>query len=122
MKFTSQKPQKQRKRQAERSAKAKARALSAHLDEKLAGEFKRRNIPLRRNDEVEVVRGDHSGKRGKITRVDYESNRVFIEKIVRKKSDGAEIPVGIAASNVLVREVDRSDKRRVLAHTTNRKG
>ena len=70
---------------------------------------------MRKNDEVVVVRGEHTGKRGKIIGVRYPTGRILIEKIVRKKSDGTEIPVAIDASNVQVVELDRTDKRRTLA-------
>ena len=58
------------------------------------------------------MNGKNKGKSGKITEVDYKNGTVFIEKLVRKKANGEEIPLPMQASNLLVTDVDKSDAKR----------
>ena len=61
------------------------------------------------------MRGGRRGSEGKVTAVDYRKGLVFIDKLVRKKVDGSEIPLPVRPSNLLVTEIDRSDAKRLKA-------
>ncbi|HNV01307.1 MAG TPA: 50S ribosomal protein L24 [archaeon] len=91
----------------------KAKALAAHLSEKLSAELKTRSLPVRKKDIVKIVRGEFKGKDGKVIRVDPENHKIFIEKIVRKKSNGTEFEVAIDPSKVILMDLDKSDKKRI---------
>ncbi len=117
----SKKPGKQRQFQRNRPRRQKAKALAARLAEKLATEFARRNVPVRKGDDVLVFRGPHKGKKGKIMRVDYDRPGVTIEKIVRKKSDGTEVPVWFDTSKLVVLDVHRTDAKRTLSMSGNKR-
>jgi len=78
-------------------------------------------VPLKKGDTVKVMRGSFAGKEGAITDVERASGRVFIEKIVRKKSDGSEVRVGIDASNLLVTGMERTDRKRLKERTKGKK-
>ncbi len=108
----SSKPKKQRKFYHSKPLHMKQSGLSAQLDKKLRKEIGTKSIPLRKGDTVKVVTGAKKGNTGKITAVNYRKRIVFIEKIIRKKANGEEIPLPINASNLLLVEVDRSDSRR----------
>ncbi|MDD3159691.1 MAG: 50S ribosomal protein L24 [Candidatus ainarchaeum sp.] len=110
--MVSKKPKKQRKSLITMPLHMKAKKMSAHLDEKLQKELKKRSIKLRKNDKVKVLRGQFKGKEGKILSIDKSVFKVTIEKIVRKKSNGTEFNVLIAPSNLLVIDVDKTDKKR----------
>ncbi len=109
----SKKPKKQRKAHYEKGMHKMKENVSVHLDKKLANEIGCKSLPVRKNDTVQIMRGDNKGKKGKVTRVDYERGFVFIEKIVRKKADGTEIAVPFRACNLLLIALDKSDQRRV---------
>ncbi len=81
---TSYKPKKMRKRAFTASKHKKQKSFAAHLSEKLSTELKTRSMPVRKNDIVKVVRGEFKGREGKIIKVDIESHKVYIEKVVRK--------------------------------------
>ncbi|MEK6959350.1 MAG: 50S ribosomal protein L24 [archaeon] len=91
----------------------KSKAIASHLDEKLAKETGKRSLPIRKNDVVKVMRGGFRGKEGKVTLVDRVSGKITVEKVMRKKSDGAEIPAQIDASNVMIIDLDRTDRKRL---------
>lgn len=108
----SSKPKKQRRFHYEKPMHKKQSGLSGHLDKKLREQLKARSIALRKGDSVKVMNGKNKGKSGKITEVDYKKGTVFIEKLVRKKANGEEIPLPMQASNLLVTDVDKSDAKR----------
>ncbi len=109
----SSKPSKQRRAFYETPLHRQNSNVSAHLSKELRKEIGKRSISLRKGDRVKIACGSHKGVEGKITRVEKASSRIFIEKLVRKKSDGTEILVPVHSSNLLVTEIDRNDDRRL---------
>ena len=108
----SKKPNKSRKAFYTMPKHKAVKAIASHLDEKLSKEFSKRSISVRKGDTVKVLRGTHKGKEGKIFSVETKSGRIFIEKIILKKSNGKEKPVPIQPSNVIVVDLDRTDRKR----------
>jgi ribosomal protein uL24 len=109
----SSKPKKTRKMHLTEKKHKVSKMIAGHLSETLKKELGKRSIALRKNDVVKILRGSFKGKEGKITSVNREKRKIFIEKIIRKKSDGTEFNVAIDPSNVIVRDIDRSDKKRL---------
>lgn len=109
----TKKPKKQRARLYSGTLVSQGKMLSAHLSAELRKSLGKRAMPLRTEDKVQVMRGSNSGSRGKITKVDRKKQRVFIEGLVRKKSDGTEVQVPVKASNLMVVELVRGDDKRV---------
>ncbi len=77
---------------------------------------------MRKGDNVKVLRGTKKGNSGKITAVDYKKGVVFVDKLVRKKASGEEIPLPVHASNLLVTELDKSDAKRFGAKKPAKEG
>ncbi|MFH1257189.1 MAG: 50S ribosomal protein L24 [Candidatus Diapherotrites archaeon] len=112
MNIESAKPKKQRKFKAMLPLHLKRKQLSSHLSKELRKGIGRRAVEARKGDKAKVLRGDFRGKEGKIVRVDVARQKLFIEKLVRKKADGTEKLVPFNASNLLLVELERSDDRR----------
>ena len=112
MKVTK-KPGKSRKYAYTAPKHKKAKALAAHLSEKLSKEVKKRSLPVRKKDIVKIVRGEFKGKDGKVIKVDHKNHKIFVDKIVRKKSNGTEYEVAIDPSNVIIMDLDNTDKKRI---------
>lgn len=108
----SKKPNKSRKAFYTMPKHKAVKAIASHLDEKLSKELKKRSVSIRKGDTVKIMRGAHKGSEGKITSVDTKQARIFVEKITLKKSTGKEIPVPIQPSNVIVVDLDRTDRKR----------
>jgi large subunit ribosomal protein L24 len=87
--------------------------LSAHLSKELRQKYKRRSLPVRKGDEVEVMRGEFKKKRGKISRVDSKDYKVYIEGMTIKRTDGTERQVAFHPSNLKIINLNLDDKRRV---------
>jgi large subunit ribosomal protein L26e len=70
-----------------------------------------RSIPIRKDDEVLIVRGSAKGREGKITSVYRLKYVVHIERVVKEKSSGQSVPLGIHPSNVVITKL-KLDKDR----------
>lgn len=82
------------------------------MSKELREKYKRRSLPVRKGDEVEIMRGEHAGKKGKIARLDLKKYRVYIEGIIIKRTAGTEVQVPIHPSNLKLVNPDLTDKFR----------
>ncbi|KAI1906810.1 60S ribosomal protein L26A [Ophidiomyces ophidiicola] len=74
-------------------------------------EYKVRSIPIRKDDEVTIVRGTNKGREGKITSVYRLKYVVHVERVTREKSNGQSVPIGIHPSKVVITKL-KLDKDR----------
>lgn len=70
-----------------------------------------RSIPIRRDDEVTVLRGSQKGREGKVTSVYRLKWAIHVERVVREKSNGQSVPLPLAPSNVVITKL-KLDKDR----------
>ncbi|RKF55641.1 60S ribosomal protein L26 [Golovinomyces cichoracearum] len=85
--------------------------MSAPLSKELREKYNVRSIPIRKDDEVLVVRGSNKGREGKITSVYRLKYVVHIERVVKEKSSGQSVPLGIHPSKVVITKL-KLDKDR----------
>ena len=88
--------------------------MSAPLSAALRKEYKVRSLPIRKEDEVQVVRGSYKGREGKIGQVYRLKFSVQIEKVTKEKSSGASVPINIHPSNVVITKLKLDDDRKAL--------
>ena len=79
-----------------------------------------RSIPLRKDDEVKVIRGQFKGKEGKIVQVYRKKYVVHVERCTRDKANGQTIHVGIDASNVEITKLKMDKSRKAILDRKNR--
>ncbi|MCK4336032.1 MAG: 50S ribosomal protein L24 [Candidatus Aenigmarchaeota archaeon] len=111
---SSRQPRKQRKYRYNAPLHVRQKFVSAHLSEVLRGRFGKRSLPLRKGDEVKVMRGSDKGFKGKIERIDLKEGKVYIEGLNVKKVDGSEVLKPKDPSNLLITESKMEDKRRQM--------
>ena len=109
----SKKPRKQRKFLYEADLHLRRKLISAHLSKELREKYKRRSLPLRKGDEVEVMRGKFKGMRGKVSRVDLKNYRVYVEGITIQKTDKTTRLASLHPSKLRIINLNLEDKRRV---------
>lgn len=85
--------------------------MSAPLSKELREKYNVRSIPIRKDDEVTVVRGSNKGREGKITSVYRLKYIVHIERVVKEKSSGQSVPIGVHPSKVVITKL-KLDKDR----------
>jgi len=108
----SRKPSKQRKLLFNLPMHARKSIMTAPLTDSLVERLKLKRVPIRRNDEVVIIKGDYRGAKGLITRVNRKKGKVFVEGVTRERADGTVVPIPISPYNVVITKLDTSDKRR----------
>ena len=106
------KPSKQRKMLYQAPDHIRHKILAAHLSPELRASHIVKSLPVRSGDTVRVMRGDHKGFEGKITRIDLKKYRIYVEGLTREKVDGTTIFVPIHPSKVVVTRLNLDDKWR----------
>jgi large subunit ribosomal protein L24 len=86
--------------------------MAAPLSPELAASKSAKALPVRKGDTVRVVRGDHVGFEGKVSRVDLKRYRIFLEGLTREKVDGTNIFVSVHPSKVVIKNLKLDDKWR----------
>ncbi|MDD5699673.1 MAG: 50S ribosomal protein L24 [Candidatus Nanoarchaeia archaeon] len=117
---SSRQPRKQKKYAANAPLHIKRRFTSANLSKELRKKHNRRNIPLRKGDEVMIMRGEFKKKKGKITKVMLKISKVIVDGIQKKKKDGSKIDIKMEPSNLQIIGLNLDDKRR-LEQKSNKK-
>ncbi|KAJ5134199.1 hypothetical protein N7526_005564 [Penicillium atrosanguineum] len=70
--------------------------MSASLSKELREKYNVRSIPLRKDDEVTIVRGSNKGREGKITTVYRLKYVVHVERVLHLDKDREQILARIA--------------------------
>jgi large subunit ribosomal protein L26e len=88
--------------------------MSSPLSKELRDKHGVRSMPIRKDDEVQVVRGHYKGQQvGKVVQVYRKKFVIHIERIQREKANGASVNVGIHPSKVRITKLkmdrDRKD-------------
>ena len=108
----SKQPRKQRKYLVNAPLHIKKKFVSANLSKEMRKKFGKRSAPVRKNDEVRVMRGKFKGKRGKVLRVMLKMQVIEVEGVQTKKLDGSKVNVKLRPSNVQIVEMVLEDKKR----------
>jgi large subunit ribosomal protein L24 len=110
---SSTQPRKQRKYIANAPLHIRNKFVAAHLSKELREKHSTRSIRVRVGDKVKIMRGQFKKKNGKIERINTKENKVYVSGIDFTKKDGSKAFYPIHPSNLLVTEINLSDKRRL---------
>ena len=110
--LSSKQPRKQRKYRYNAPTHLRRKMLSSHLSKTLRQEYKKRSLPIRKDDEVIIVRGAFRKTTGKVTRVDLKALKIYVDNAKRKKVSGQDIEVPIDPSNVIITRLSLEDRKR----------
>jgi|TARA_Y100000310_G_C20691787_1_gene822760 ribosomal protein uL24 len=89
----------------------KQKFVAVHLDKKLREKANKRALPVRKGDEVKVMRGKRKGSQAKVAAVSILKNIVYLEGQTRDNARGTKTLIPFKPSNLLlITMVD--DKRR----------
>lgn len=112
-KSLSSQPRKVRKRLVYRAPlHLKSKQLVARLSDELRKELGIKNLKVRKNDTVLIVRGSFKGHEGRVIRVNTKRIRIYVEGVTRVRSDGREVYIPIHPSKVIITKLDLSDEER----------
>ena len=116
----SKQPRKQRKYVYNMPLHLKGKLVSVHLSSDLRKKYGMRNIRAKKGDRVKVVRGQHAGKKGKIENVNLKDSRITMSGIEITKKDGTKSLYLFQPSNLIIEELDLSDKKRLKTNVKNK--
>ena len=105
-------PRKQRKLLYNAPAHLRHKLMAAPLSQKLTASKSVKTLPVRKGDTVRIMRGDHKGFEGKISRVDLKNYQIYLEGLTREKVDGTTIFLPVHPSKVMIKNLNLSDKWR----------
>jgi len=88
--------------------------MSAPLSADLRNKYNVRSVPVRKDDEVQVVRGTFKGRDGKVVQVYRRKWVIHVERITREKVNGSTVNVGIDPSKVVVTKLKLDKDRKAL--------
>ncbi len=108
----SRKPSKQRLFRKNAPMHVRRKIMSSTLSKELRSKYKKRSIPVRKGDEVLIMRGSFKGVKGKVVEVNRRKYKVFIDGVFIEKKNGTKVKVGIDSSNLMIINVDNSDAKR----------
>mmetsp|Transcript_10376 Transcript_10376/g.11605 ORF Transcript_10376/g.11605 Transcript_10376/m.11605 type:complete len:138 (-) Transcript_10376:66-479(-) len=88
--------------------------MSAPLSKDLRLKYNVRAVPIRRDDEVMIRRGQFHDREGKVTQVYRKKFRIHVERVTRDKVNGQTVPVGIHPSKVVITKLRLDKDRKAL--------
>jgi large subunit ribosomal protein L24 len=90
--------------------------LHVHLSKDLRGKLKakKRSVLVRKGDTVRVMRGPGKGKEAKVSDVNTQRRKVFLEGIVAKNARGREVALALEPSNLLLLALEATKERREI--------
>jgi len=88
--------------------------LSANLSRDLRGKYSVKSLPVRRDDEVLVVRGDYKDSKGRVNAVYRKRWCIYVDKVAETKSNGASVKIPLDPSNVVLTKLKLTPDRQAL--------
>ena len=98
-------PRKQRKRHFNAPLHIKQNKVSAPVSKELKETTGKKTMRVKKDYQVEILRGSNKGKKGKVLRVVLKPCKIYIEGINTNKADGKEALIPIDPSNVRIIKV-----------------
>ena len=94
--------------------------MSASLSKDLRKKYNVRSMPIRKDDEVQVVRGTFKNREGKVVQVYRKKYVIHIERITREKNNGASVQLGIHPSKCVITKLHLDPDRKKLLERKSR--
>merc|ERR550532_1941345 len=96
--------------------------MSSPLSKELKAKYDVKRVPIRRDDEVMIMKGQYHDREGKVTCCYRKKFRIHIERITRDKANGQTVPVGIHPSKVMITKLKLDKDRKALLERKGIKG
>merc|ERR1712070_350368 len=109
-----------RKAYFQASSMERRKLMSAPLSKELRAKYNVRSVPIRKDDEVQIVRGHYHDREGKVTTVYRKKWVIHVERVTRDKANGQTVQVGIRPSKVMITKLKLDKDRKVLLDRKDR--
>src|SRR3989344_2037825 len=120
--LSSTQVRKQRKYRYNAPLHIRHKFLSAQLSKELRKKYGKRSLPLRKGDEVLVMRGQFKKKKAKVVSLDLAKTRIVLEGLQHTKRDGTKVAAPLHPRAVQIQSLVLEDKERITALGRSKKG
>uniref|UniRef100_H0XJP0 KOW domain-containing protein n=1 Tax=Otolemur garnettii TaxID=30611 RepID=H0XJP0_OTOGA len=105
---------KNRKRHFNAPSHIVRKIISSPLSKELRQKYNVQSMPIRKDDEVQVVRGHYKGQQiGKVVQVYRKKYVIYIERVQREKANDTTVHVGIHPSKVVITRLRKAKSHQV---------
>ena len=119
---SSKQPRKQRKYKANAPMHLKAKLVSVNLAKPLRKTAGKRNVQIKKDDKVKIMRGKFKGHQGKVLSVSVKYAKVYVEGIQVTKMDNSKANVPLKPSNLQIIEMaERGKKSKKIENRSGRR-
>jgi large subunit ribosomal protein L26e len=73
-----------------------------------------RSLPIRRDDEVIIVRGTNKGREGRVVQVYRKKYVIHVDRVTRDKTNGTTVQLPVHPSNVVITKVKLDKDRKTI--------
>lgn len=94
--------------------------MSSRLSKELRAKHNVRSMPVRKDDEVKVVRGKFAGKEGKVTQCYRLKWVIHVDKVTVENGKGQTVNVGVHPSNVEIIKMKTTNLRKKILERKDR--
>ncbi len=105
---------KQRKAHFTAPSSEKRRIMSCRLSKELKEKHGVRSLPIRKNDEIKILKGKGKNKSGKVVQVYRKKWCVHVDKIQRDKQNGQSVFLPIKPSYCVIEKLHLNKDRKSL--------
>ena len=95
--------------------------MSCSLSKELQQKYNVRSMPVRKDDEVMVVRGIYKNREGKVTACYRRKYVIHVERMTRDKVNSAQVNVGVQPSNCIITKLKLDKDRKTILERKDRK-
>ena len=105
----------QRRLQLSAPSSIKRRLMSCHLNKTLRQTHKIRALPIKRGDEVKILKGKFKGRAGKVVQVYRKINVIYDDKFKREKQNGQSVFCPIRPSYCVIEKLlENKDRKKTI--------
>ena len=91
------------------------KSFSRSLTKTLRDEHKLRALPIKRGDEVKILKGKWKGKKGKVVQVYRRRSVIYVDKITREKQNGQSVFCPLKPSYCVIEKLlENKDRKKTI--------
>ena len=119
--FVSSSRRKQRKAHFTAPSSVRRKLMTAPLSRELRQKYNVRSMPVRKDDEVKITRGQYKSEQlAKVISVYRKRWVIHVERVQREKANGTTVAVGISPSKVEISKLKLDKDRRSILERKDR--
>mmetsp|Transcript_20021 Transcript_20021/g.29129 ORF Transcript_20021/g.29129 Transcript_20021/m.29129 type:complete len:143 (-) Transcript_20021:48-476(-) len=111
---------KSRKAHFSAPSSVRRKIMSAGLSSELRSKYNCRSLPIRKDDEVMIVRGLYKNREGKVITCYRKKYCIYVDNVVREKATSAKVNVPIHPSNCVIMKLKLDKDRKALLERKDR--